>query len=292
MDRLFAIRSQDAALGAVYGALAGDAAGAVLEFMSRRPTHNEVDRALTFPGGGPHGVKPGQITDDGELTLTLLHALAESPEWSLDRIAGWYGRWLNSRPFDIGGTTRAGLAPALGQPFDHRPGLAALMQESARLHCMGSKANGSLMRCAPIGVWGARLDDELLAACARADSSLTHPNPSCGDAVAAYTLALAHLVRAPGDRAGAWTRAHAWGAAHACAEVREWLAMAERDAETDCLQSVGFVMHGFVLAFRMLRREVSWEEGVRTALLAGGDTDTNACIVGGLLGGACTLFCV
>jgi ADP-ribosylglycohydrolase len=30
---------------------------------------------MSLPGGGPHKVAPGQITDDGELTLSLLHGL-------------------------------------------------------------------------------------------------------------------------------------------------------------------------------------------------------------------------
>lgn len=43
----------------------------------------------------------------------------------------------------------------------------------------GSKANGSLMRCVPLGVSGWSLGYDALVACAREDSSLTHPNPAC-----------------------------------------------------------------------------------------------------------------
>jgi len=32
---------------------------------------------MSLPGGGPHGVAPGQITDDGELTLSLLNGLVK-----------------------------------------------------------------------------------------------------------------------------------------------------------------------------------------------------------------------
>lgn len=276
----------DAALGAILGALAGDAAGAVLEFIGHRPSLPEVERAMRFPGGGVHGVAPGQITDDGELTLALLHALAESPEWSLDRIASWYGRWLNSHPFDIGNATSAGLDPARRLEFGVTPGLAAQMQVAAQRASPGSKANGSLMRCVPIGVWGWGLDDDALVACAREDSSLTHPNAACGDAVAAYVLAIGHLVRSPGDREGAWSRAREWAARGACDEVRGWLDAVERDEAIDYARQIGFVKHGFMAAFRQLRRGVGWEVAVRETLLGGGDTDTNACIVGGMVGAA------
>ena len=44
----------DAALGAILGALAGDAAGAVLEFIGHKPSPPEVERAMRYPGGGVH----------------------------------------------------------------------------------------------------------------------------------------------------------------------------------------------------------------------------------------------
>lgn len=67
---------QKVALGCLLGACAGDAAGATLEFMGRRPTRAEVESALKMPGGGVWNVALCQITDDGELTLCLAHALA------------------------------------------------------------------------------------------------------------------------------------------------------------------------------------------------------------------------
>ena len=49
---------------------------------------------MQWPGGGPHGVAPGQITDDSELAMCLMWGLLESnmenPEpavLNLDRIA-------------------------------------------------------------------------------------------------------------------------------------------------------------------------------------------------------------
>ena len=43
---------EDAARGAVLGALVGDAAGAVLEFFAAAITGADVDHALSMPGGG------------------------------------------------------------------------------------------------------------------------------------------------------------------------------------------------------------------------------------------------
>lgn len=278
--------SHDAALGALLGALAGDAAGAPLEMRPGVPTPEEVDRAMRFQGGGVWMVAPGQVTDDGELTMCLLQALAEQGGYSPDQVAGWYGRWLRSEPFDIGNATSSGLAPALTHAEDDPTGLAELMMTAARARNLTSKANGTLMRCSPLGVWGHRLDADALAVIARTDSSLTHPNPSCGDAVAAYTIAIAALVRVPGDRSGAFASARVWADREACDEVRGWLDDAEGARKPAFSPKAGFVRIAFTEAFRHLLLGTAWDLAVRETLLSGGDTDTNACIVGGLVGAA------
>ena len=276
----------DAAFGAVIGALAGDAAGAVLEMQQQEPTTVDVDRAMSFPGGGFWMVAPGQVTDDGELTMCLLQALAESRTYDPDTVAQWYGRWYRSDPFDIGDATRAGLAPAITHPPESRAGLALAMSTSARARSMTSKANGSLMRATPLGVWGRTLDVDTLATVARTDSAITHPNASCGDAVAAYVIAIAALLRAPGDRSGAFGVARSWADREACDEVRGWLDDAEHSRKPAYFPKAGFVKIAFTEAFRHLLLGTPWDLAVRETLLGGGDTDTNACIVGGMTGAA------
>ena len=259
------------------GALVGDAAGTRLEFLERLPTDEEVSEALAMPGGGPWGVAPGQVTDDGEMTIALLRALSEDGAFDLDRIAGQYRRWFESSPFDVGGTIRATIGAAAN---------AAGMQRAAQRH-LASKANGSLMRCSPLGVWGHALQVDELANCARLDSALSHANPSCQDAVACYVIATAGLIREGGDRRIAFEAAADWAAEHACEEVREWLRLSGTDEEAvPGFPQPGFVKIAFVHAFRHLRRGTDYVEAVRSVLAIGGDTDTDACIVGGLIGAA------
>ena len=89
---------RDAALGALIGALIGDAAGARLEFLGRTPTSDEVDEALRLPGGGCFRVAPGQITDDGELALSLADGLVDAGGFDIEKIAGRYLAWYQSEP--------------------------------------------------------------------------------------------------------------------------------------------------------------------------------------------------
>ena len=95
------------ALGAVLGAFCGDAAGAVLEFYPRDIRTKDVEWALTFSGGGVFKVAPGQITDDSEMAMCLLHALADSGANTLNAklLMKNYVKWFCSEPFDMGMTT-------------------------------------------------------------------------------------------------------------------------------------------------------------------------------------------
>ena len=276
-----ALTLSDATLGCLLGACVGDAAGAVLEFREP-PSPTDVDWAMTMPGGGVWGVAPGQITDDSELMLCLAQALAESPTFDLERIARHYAAWIDSPPFDIGTTTSRSLGAVRGVPTSY----AATMSGAAARHCMDSKSNGSLMRATPLGVWGRRLSTAALADCARQDSCLSHPNPSCWQAVACYSIAIAHLLNYLGDRQGAFAAAQRWAQVNANAEVQSWLTDAEQNRLTPYTPQIGFVRIGFTHAFRHLWLGTDFVTALAETLAGGGDTDTNTCIVGGLLGAA------
>lgn len=69
-------READRAVGAILGAFIGDAAGAVLEFGGT-PNEKKVKNALGFNGGGVLGMGPGQITDDSEMAMCIMHGLTD-----------------------------------------------------------------------------------------------------------------------------------------------------------------------------------------------------------------------
>ena len=163
------------------------------------------------------------------------------------------------------------------------------MATNARRHNLESKANGALMRSSPLGIWTVRLNEREAADAARSDAALTHPNPTCQWANAAYVCALRHLILFPGDAPGAFQAAlralaEDQDANADAAEVRTWL----QDAQTGQLPAfhpmAGFVHIGFTHAFFHLLAESTFEGALRATLAGGGDTDTNACIVGGLIG--------
>lgn len=277
----------DRAQGCLLGALIGDAAGATLEFLGRRPTEEDLDRALAMSGGGVFRLAPGQITDDDELTLALAHALIDgNGAYDLDKVAARYKAWFDSGPFDIGGTTHSALSVRIQDGFS----LSVAMTQRAQTHSMGSKANGALMRATPLGMWAARQTLDEAVRVARTDACLTHPNPSCQWANVAYVLAIRHLMLCEGDSSGAIAAARdalEAGLEEGAEEVLGWLDDACAGKLPECHPQAGYVRIAFTHAFHHLHVGSGYEQALRQVLAGGGDTDTNACIVGGLVGANC-----
>lgn len=270
------------AQGCLLGALVGDAAGARLEFLGRKPTEAELADALAMKGGGVLRVAPGQVTDDGELTLALARALVDSTHFPREEVAASYRAWMTSRPFDMGQATSA----ALGGSTYLTGSIADAISRSAAANNMASKANGALMRVSALGIWSTGLSMNDAAQAAREDASLTHPNPSCQWASAAYVVAIRHLLLNPGDGSGALEQAkEVLGTEdEESEEVLSWLMDAENGELPAAYPSAGFVRIAFCHAFHHMLRGHSYFQAVHQVLACGGDTDTNACIVGGLVG--------
>lgn len=269
------------AKGAVWGALLGDAAGVTLEFFPKKITLRDVRWAMTFPGGGVFHVGPGQISDDGEMTLALWHALFRSAR--ADQLAAeaaqQYRAWFRSRPFDIGQTTRNAVS-------DTGTTAASMRDRAAAMNPL-SMSNGSLMRCSPMALaalrwkWTAfELEEQV-----RAEASLTHSNEVVQWAQIAYVAALAYLCRHPQDGDGALRTAARFVKKSHSAELQEWWRRAQdRTPLSDAHQKIGWIRHGWITAFQHLRQGSDWATAVRATLLLGGDTDTNAAIVGAMVG--------
>jgi ADP-ribosyl-[dinitrogen reductase] hydrolase len=275
-----------AAYGAFIGLCVGDAAGAVLEFYQGTISRQVASHAMLMPGGGALRVGPGQVTDDSELAMSLACALqGRDPArgFPLDTVASAYVAWYLSRPFDSGLTC--------GRAFGSTPagaGAAARMMQHAVSNSIVSEANGSLMRVLPLALWSARLPIDVVAHNARLDAMLSHPSPTCQDCNVLYCIAIAHLVTHPGDAGGAIDAVeHHIEWRHTCSKVVGWYGHSRLEdcvEQLDCRHNIGHVRHAFTLAMHFLRRRTPYAEAILRTLMKGGDTDTNAAIVGGMMG--------
>ena len=297
-------REIDAARGALLGLAVGDAFGTTLEFS--RPVAPPFPRLATGPhtditGGGPFGLLPGQVTDDTQMACCLATSLREHGGFRAADVAKRYVAWRDEA-FDIGSQTSAALALLHRGAPPEEAGRAVWLAEGKT-----PAGNGSLMRTAPIGVFFAS-NPEALRLAALGDAALTHYDPRCSLAGAAFNAALAQAIlgaRAPSDLLSAADAelapaATAMIAAHpedspeidaAEAALREDLAAARREdpavhqPSLDLHTTQGFVRVAFRLAFWELLHAPSFEAALVDVVNRGGDADTNGAITGALLGG-------
>lgn len=64
------------------------------------------------------------------------------------------------------------------------------------------------------------------------------------------------------------------------------LLLSVKEPQFSCLVDIGLIRHGFTWAFYLLLKGLGYREAIEAILKQGGDTDTNAAIVGGLIGAA------
>ena len=175
-----------------------------------------------------------------------------------------YVAWLDTGPFDAGITVSAALRGGMNPH---------------------SQANGALMRISPLAIFGATHELSDVAAWARADAEITHPNRVCLEANELFATAVAQVIRTGCDRHELYRQIVAWAEE---ADVDSSLLEAVRGAAVappdDFLSQAGWVLIAFCNALWQLLHAVDLEEGVVDTVMRGGDTDTNAAICGALLG--------
>jgi ADP-ribosylglycohydrolase/fructose-1,6-bisphosphatase/inositol monophosphatase family enzyme len=256
------------AQGCLLGQLAGDALGSAVEFRSASDiARSHPNGVTTLRDGGTWNLIAGQPTDDSEMALALARCLVDRSGFDAQAVGAAYVDWRASGPFDIGGTTSAGIAAlAAGRP--------------AR---SDSQSNGALMRVSPIGILAAG-DPARAAHLAAADARLTHPHPVCVAASAAFSAAIAAGI-AGADAQAMWAAAdvHA-GSGPAADLIRQRLHDARDRAPGDFMHQMGWVLTAFQNAFYHLLRGAPMGEAVVQTVAQGGDTDTNGAICGALIG--------
>ena len=136
--------SVDRQHGTLVGLTVGDAIGAAIEFE----TPGTFPEVTGYRGGGPHGLAPGEWTDDSSMALALADSIA-SVGWDLNDQARRYVAWwqkgeysVNHCCFDIGFTTRRALS------LFERTGDARTSGDPSER----ASGNGSIMRLAPVPI--------------------------------------------------------------------------------------------------------------------------------------------
>lgn len=258
--------------GCLLGLACGDALGGPVEFVSREEIDRRYPRGLrTFVGGGWLNLAPGEITDDTQMTLALAQSLAGCDDLDMDDVAARFLGWYRSMPKDIGGTTRAALGLLeSGVPWNMAGERVAQGGRAA--------GNGTVMRCAPVGLrfWG---DRERLRRASIDTARITHADSRCTWGAVAVNQAIAWLL----DDGPIEGLIEAAMDGVDDSEVRTCIRNAVGRRRGD-VRSGGFVLDTIGAAFWCLLRNESLEEAIVAAVGLGEDADTTAAVTGALAG--------
>lgn len=244
------------AQGCLVGLVAGDVIGSIAEFKQE-----EEAEALFL---GKLKDLTGQPTDDTEMALALARTLVQKGYYDREYVKAAYVKWLNSDPIDCGMT----IASALRGHFIPE-----------------SQANGALMRVAPLGIFGAKFQLDLVASWAREDASITHPNPVCLEANELFAMALAFTVRTGPSASALYEQISRWAKERLKEPLLlEVVSKGAQEPPKDYYTHQGWVLIALHNALWQLVHAESLEEGVVNTAKKGGDADTNAAVCGALLG--------
>ena len=265
----------DRCQGCLVGLAVGDALGGPLEFMSADEIvarYGGLVREMV--GGGWLHLRPGEVTDDTQMTLCITESIVERRTFDMADVAQRFVNWYDGQPKDIGNITRLALAALKrGVPWQEA-GRIAHQQTGGR-----SAGNGSVMRCAPLALYRWR-DYRQLIADSVASSRVTHWDDLACYGAAALNLVIAELLQ--GRRQGALGTAIQMLRGVAPQVTRRLAGVKQRSLAD--LRPTGFVLDALEAAVWCWQHVGSFEEALVAAVNLGGDADTVGAICGALAG--------
>ena len=247
------------ARAAFIGMALGDALGAPAEFMTRGEIRDKYLVLKEMVGGGWLRLKPGQVTDDTEMSLCIARAIAKAGGWSFIGIADNLAAWLKSKPIDVGDTCRRGIRNYL---------LHGVLETPPNEWDGG---NGAAMRMLPVALFTLG-DTPFLERCALQQAHLTH-NHALSDAACVTLGKLVHLALT-----GLSLRRMRREADQLVAEFHSFGFDPYKGMAT------GYVVDTMQTVLHCFFRSRSFEGCVIDTVNQGGDADTTGAIAGALAG--------
>jgi ADP-ribosyl-[dinitrogen reductase] hydrolase len=251
------------AQGCLVGLIAGDNLGAHGEFKYKSEVKALYPKGIKdLIPGGVHKIEAGQPTDDGEMAITLARSIILNQRFDYNHVYSSYIDWAESDPFDIGLTIGKALVHDIYDPK--------------------SASNGALMRVAPIGIYGANLDLDTVAALAIADAECTHDNNIAFETNSIFARAISLAIKSDIPQRDLFDQMVDWAT---IPTIRERMIEAKYNIPNnmDSYQK-GYCLTALQNAMYHLYNTSSFSKAMNDTLKEGGDADTNCAIAGALLG--------
>ena len=249
----------DRARAAFLGVAVGDALGATTEFMTPSEIRTRYGVHDRIAGGGWLHLKPGQVTDDTEMSLCIARAVCDAGGWDVRAVAEALARWLRGNPSDVGATCRRGI-----RDYILKGQLEAPPNE-------WDAGNGGVMRLVPVALLTLG-NGESLDRIACAQARLTHNHPLSDAACRCVGRMVQHgMLGKPRE--------------HLLAEARE-LVRRHPEFRFDPYrgEASGYVVHTMQTVFHHLFGTSTFEQCLVRTVNQGGDADTTGAIAGMIAG--------
>lgn len=248
----------------MWGLIAADAMGVPHEFKRSHQIPKQLKMVMP-----PEYVKTyrdipyGTWSDDTSLALALADSLAICRDIDLNDFATRMLRWYENgeytpdgNRFDVGTTTVAAFRKLAKNVSPHESG------EKGE----NSQSNGSLMRTLPLALWHVGSDRDLyLDACMV--SAVTHAHPIVQAACGVYCVAARYVLNGENKKS----------------EFATAMKLANVSFAFPPLRGTGFILDSLGFAIKALDSIATYEQTVYDAIHLGSDTDTTACIAGGIV---------
>lgn len=243
------------------GAIAGDTIGSVYEFRNTKDYNYDLFRDNS------------DYTDDSIMTMAVARWLLDDPDHSLvkleEKLVG-FGEEFPCPKGGYGGAFKAWLfAPETLRPFDEGAGQLPYKSETGR-HPYGSWGNGSAMRVSACGWFFDTIEETERVA--ELSAVITHNHPE-------------------GIKGAQATAAAIWMARNGKSkeEIKDYIAKRYGYNLEMTYESLNKTYHWFSScqgtvpqAIAVFLESTDFEDAIRKAVSIGGDSDTLACITGGI----------
>lgn len=275
------ITLEDRIRGGIVGLLVGDALGVPYEFHPKQeiPQIEEIEFEPPDWFHRAHsGVPIGTYSDDGAQALCLLASLLDCGKFNVDDFAKGLVDWLKNGfmaidgiVFDIGIQTQRAI---LNLRKGFLPLTAGPSEES-------KNGNGSLMRILPLALWHQGSDLKLIAD-AFDQSAVTHGHLRSKLCCALYCLWARRILQ---NIENPWNSAVEKMREIFTDGTIERIEFEEKIRPDDLFEvnGSGYVLDSLFSA-KWANARPNFEETVKAAISLGNDTDTTACIAGGIAG--------
>ena len=243
------------------GAIIGDTVGSAYEF------HNTKDYDFKLFHS------ESNYTDDSVMTMAVASWLLSDPEHTYQKLEDTMLRFAERCPCPMGGYGTGFyywlFRPSLLRPFDDRYGSSPYQSRTGR-HPYGSFGNGSAMRVSAVGWFFDTLEETERVAAISATITHNHPEGIKGAQATAAAIFLARTgktkeeIRDYIEKTYGYDLHKTWEYWHT---IYDW--------ESSCQGTVPPAIIAFL-------DSTDFEDAIRKAVSLGGDSDTLACITGGI----------